>query len=300
MRISIVIPTFNEEKLLPLLLGDLRHQTYRDVEIIVADAGSSDRTTTIVQEFGAIVTPGGLPAVGRNAGARIATGEFLFFLDADVRVPPDFIEKAVNEIEERFLDLATCEFRPLSQEPFDKLLHSFVNTAIKAYQFMDPHAPGFCILVSRRLFHRVQGFDETLHLAEDHNFVRKASVFRPLRVLDSTHIEVSTRRLDKEGRMRLTNKYLRVELHRLFGGEIRDDAIEYEFGKFEELEKTPSFHDFLTDQRERIRRLNTRLTESLGQDRENDRISTEFHENIDDLKRQFEKLKTDIRSLFKV
>lgn len=300
MHVSIIIPTLNEAKLLPHLLEDLTHQTYGDMEIIVADAGSADNTVSIAQQFGAIVTPGGLPAAGRNAGARIAAGEFLVFLDADVRVPADFLQNAMHEIEDRFLDLATCEFRPLSAEPLDKFLHNFVNTAIKVYQFMDPHAPGFCILVSRRLFRRIGGFDETLHLAEDHNFVRRASVFRPLRVLESTAIEVSIRRLSKEGRMRLTSKYLQVELLRLFGGEIRDDAITYEFGRFEELRKNPVFPDLLKDARARIQRVNAKLSETLTHQPAGDDVSAEFHENIEDVKRQFEKLKTDIRAMFKL
>ena len=131
MRVSIVIPTLNEEKLLPDLLGDLQKQTFESFEVIIADADSTDKTVQIAQDFGAIVTKGGLPAIGRNHGARIAKGDFIFFLDADVRVPVDFIEKAYHEIEARFIDVATCKFLPRSEDPVDRLLHDFVNSILK-------------------------------------------------------------------------------------------------------------------------------------------------------------------------
>jgi glycosyltransferase involved in cell wall biosynthesis len=237
MEVSVIIPAFNEEAFLPGLLDDLRQQTFSQYEVIVADAGSSDHTWEIARAHGARVVAGGPPAAGRNNGARAAQGDFLFFLDADVRVPATFLQDAYSEIEERYLDLATCEVAPLSEHPVDQLLHDFANVAIKLGQFSEPHAPGFCILVSRRLFKRVGGFDESLRMAEDHDFVKRASQFRPLRVLKSTHVTVSVRRFEKEGRARLVNKYLAVELHRVFLGEIKNEIFEYEFGNFTDSEQ---------------------------------------------------------------
>jgi glycosyltransferase involved in cell wall biosynthesis len=69
MQFSIIIPTLNEEVLLPNLLRDLQAQTFRDFEVIVADAGSKDGTVDLAQSLGARVVPGGMPAVGRNRGA---------------------------------------------------------------------------------------------------------------------------------------------------------------------------------------------------------------------------------------
>jgi hypothetical protein len=74
-----------------------------------------------------------------------------FFSDADVSVPDTFLRDACSEIEERYLDLASCDVVPLSENPADKLLHDFADFAIKLGQFSDPHAPGFCLLVSTRL-----------------------------------------------------------------------------------------------------------------------------------------------------
>ena len=296
MEVSVVIPTLNEEALLRRLLGDLRQQTFDNYEIIVADAGSSDRTQEIAREYGAIVAAGGRPATGRNNGAKVAHGAFLFFLDADVRVPATFLHDAYSEIQQRYLDLATCEVAPLSENPADKLLHDFANFAIKLGQFSEPRAPGCCILVSRRLFRRVGGFDESLRMAEDHDFVKRASQFRPLRVLRSTHVSVSVRRLEKEGRVRLVNKYLAVELHRVFLGEIKNEIFEYEFGNFPDAEPTLVEVKLQESRRlmDKIHQSYSNLLSSLGGGQSLANLPVERIANI---KEQFENLKELVGSL---
>ena len=233
-RISIITPTLNEEKFLPLSLHSIEKQSFKDYEVIIADAGSTDKTQKIAREYGAKVVPGGMPGPGRNRGADVATGELLFFFDADVVLPENFLEKAVLEMEERFLDLATCEFRPISDLRLDKVMFSISNLVVKLQQDVNPRAAGFCIFITSRLFRRIGGFDESLKLAEDHDLVERASKFRPLRVLNNVHVNVSIRRLEKEGRLALTEKYARVEWNLLTKGAIRDDVVEYEFGNFDE------------------------------------------------------------------
>ena len=71
--LSIIIPALNEEKYLPLLLGEIKKQNFADdLEIIVADAGSVDKTIEIARSFGCEITKGGLPAKGRNEGGKVA------------------------------------------------------------------------------------------------------------------------------------------------------------------------------------------------------------------------------------
>ncbi|MCB1325647.1 MAG: glycosyltransferase [Spirochaetales bacterium] len=235
--ISVIIPTLNEEEDLPVLLESLKKQSFRDFEIIVADAGSKDGTVKIAKKGGAKVVPGGMPGPGRNRGAEVANGEFLFFFDADVDLPPDFLEKAYAEMQERFLDLATCEFRPKSDLRLDDVMFRFANLSVKMNQDLNPRAAGFCIFITRRLFRRIGGFDETLKLAEDHDLVQRASKFRRLRVLKNVDLSVSVRRLEKEGRFSLIQKYMQVEMHLLFKGNVREDIVEYEFGNFEDKDK---------------------------------------------------------------
>ena len=86
MILSIIIPTYNEEEYLPVLLESIKKQSFKDYEIIVADANSTDRTREIAESYGCIVVDGGLPAAGRNNGAKVATGEYLLFLDSDLEL----------------------------------------------------------------------------------------------------------------------------------------------------------------------------------------------------------------------
>ncbi len=230
--ISIVVPALNEEKFLPILLESIKQQTFTDYEVIVADAGSTDKTKTIAKKYGAKVVPGGMPGPGRNRGAEVATGEFLFFFDSDVYLPKDFLEKAYDEMQDRFLDMATCEFLPESDLQLDKIMFKLANLHVKLNQTFNPRAAGFCIFITRRLFHRIGGFDESVKIAEDHDLVDRASKFRALGFLNSVQLTVSIRRLEKEGRFSLVEKYLQVEMHLFTKGSIKEDIIEYEFGNF--------------------------------------------------------------------
>lgn len=235
-RISIVVPTLNEREFLPVLVESIEAQEFDDYEIVVADAGSQDGTQDYAREHGCRVVEGGMPARGRNAGAAAARGQFLFFLDSDVRLPPGFFSQAMEEIDYRFADLATCEARPITEMAFDKLLFSFASTVTRLTVRTQPRATGFCIIVTKRLFDRVGGFDESIKLGEDHAFSKAAAEFRPLEFLTSTYIEVSVRRLEKEGRIAYMLKALHSDVHRRFVGEIRDDLIDYEFAHYDQAE----------------------------------------------------------------
>ena len=91
MILSIIIPTYNEEEYLPVLLDSIKEQNFKDYEIIVADANSEDKTREIAEEYGCTVIEGGMPAVGRNNGAKIAKGEYLLFLDSDLKLTDEYL-----------------------------------------------------------------------------------------------------------------------------------------------------------------------------------------------------------------
>ncbi len=227
---SIIIPTFNEEKFLPYLLKSLKEQTFKDFEVIVADNNSIDTTHLIALKSGAKVVPGGMPASGRNNGAKFAKGEWFLFLDADVILPSDFLEKAIKEIKKQDFAVASCLVKPLSDRKIDKLLHSTVNWYMGATQKFFPHAPGFCIFVKKEIHQAIGGFNEKIKLAEDHDYVLRASKIANFGFLQNVRIPVSVRRLDKDGRLNISAKYLAAEAHLVLLGPIYSNIFNYKFG----------------------------------------------------------------------
>src|SRR5260370_1551414 len=110
-ELTIVIPAKNEVEMLPKLLESLCRQDYEEMpatRVLVADAGSTDGTVEVALGFRdrlkVEVVAGGLPSVGRNAGARLATTKYVLFLDADVELPePTLLRRALWRLRRRRL-----------------------------------------------------------------------------------------------------------------------------------------------------------------------------------------------------
>ncbi|MEY4723142.1 MAG: hypothetical protein RLZZ324_655 [Candidatus Parcubacteria bacterium] len=229
--LSIVIPTYNEEESLPFLLRSLQGQTYKDFEVIVADASSADKTREIAAEFGARVVQGGKVARGRNAGAEAAKGENILFLDADVILPdPWFLQSTVAEFERSAFGTATCKLDPLSDRVDDKVFHEAFNFFMHVTQDTVPHAPGFCIFARKSVHDKIAGFDETIKLAEDHDYVNRAGKVAKFGLLKSARIPVSVRRFDRDGRLNIAVKYLLCEVYMRTKGKVTTDVFKYSFG----------------------------------------------------------------------
>ena len=230
LSVSVIIPTFNEEKYLPRLLRSLERQSVQPNEVIVVDAFSVDKTRDIAKKFGCKIVDGGVPAVARNKGASTATQPILLFLDADVVLPKAFLVKTLKEMTDRELDIASCYIKPISRYKIDSWLHALANYYLKLTNQFHPHIPGFCIFVKRNLHRAIKGFDTTLVLAEDHDYVQRARKVGKFNYLQSYKIPVSVRRLSEEGRVKIALKYVAVELHLLFLGKVRKSIFSYKFG----------------------------------------------------------------------
>lgn len=105
-KVSIIIPVYNAEHYLEDILSDLISQTYQNIEIIIINDGSKDRSAEIIQEFARkdnriqyILTENGGPSRARNLGLEIAQGEYIRFVDADDRLPLDSIQDMIDAIE---------------------------------------------------------------------------------------------------------------------------------------------------------------------------------------------------------
>jgi len=197
--LSIVIPTLNEENYLPRLLNCIKKQNFKDYEIIVADAGSKDKTREIAKNFGYKVVFGGLPAKGRNQGAKFAQGNLLLFLDADIILPENSLEKLLREFEDRNLKVAGCFLQSQSKNKIVRFFYHFIyNWPILFLEQVIPHASGF-ILIKKDLHQKIKGFNEKIKLAEDHCYVREAGKLGKFGILRSITTFVSPRRFEQNG-----------------------------------------------------------------------------------------------------
>ena len=115
MILSIVIPTYNEEEYLPILLDSIKKQNFDDYEIIIADANSTDRTREIAEEYGCVIVNGGMPGVGRNNGAKVAKGKYILFLDSDLKLTDDYLRNVIYEFQMERLGIAITQMKPLSK-----------------------------------------------------------------------------------------------------------------------------------------------------------------------------------------
>lgn len=235
--VSIVIPVKDEADCLPRLLDCISRQTLQPVEVIVADAGSSDETRAIARAHGATVVEGGLPGVGRNRGAVAARGEWILFLDADVELHSEqLLENAMSELCRRNIDCATADVVPLDATRYDVGSHKFYNRYVRFIERGFPHAPGFFIFVKREFHDRVGGFDESIVFCEDHVYVDRVGRLGTFRFLNDVVVHASTRRQRKDGRFWMGVKFILAELHLWTIGPIRHRGFRYEFGHQKDLD----------------------------------------------------------------
>lgn len=171
IRISIIVPVYNDPLNLRECLSALQRTQDGTVEILVVDDASTDETPTVATQAGVSLwrlAKNSGPAAARNYGARHANGDILFFVDADVVIAPDALAR-IHTVFAAQPDLAAV-FGSYDTHPrastvisqYRNLLHHFVH------QNGNPQASTFwagCGAIRKAVFFAVGGFDT-------HNFPR--------------------------------------------------------------------------------------------------------------------------------
>ncbi len=242
MKISIIIPVKNERKkfnYIDQLLSCLKKQTVKPLETIIADANLGEETYDVD-----LVVKGGLPSIARNNAAKYSKGDYLLFLDADMYIDSNFLERSISEIKHRKLDMASVKLLPYFQDLegisnrkkyFDKLIYNTYNKIIGLYQYTKkPFANGGSIFVKRSLFDKIKGFDESLGLWEDWDFTIRAAKEGKFKFLKSTKAYHSMRRFEKDGRFNYISKIIFNGLNIKKGlQKSREGKIDYDFDHYD-------------------------------------------------------------------
>ena len=121
-RISVIIPVYNVAQYLPECMNSILNQDHRNLEVILIDDGSKDDSGTICDGYAAadsrvkvIHQQNGGAAAAKNTGLRMATGEYLSFVDADDYLEPNVYGYMVKVLEETGADAIHCNFREVYQ-----------------------------------------------------------------------------------------------------------------------------------------------------------------------------------------
>lgn len=177
-KVSVIIPTLNEDKWLSSTLESLKNQTYKDFELIVKDGLSVDKTVEIAENYADKVVSMKDSSAGeaRNQGAKYAHGQILVFLDADTLLAPNTLNKLVEDFQKydavlvfpRYLlqeKTMEIEGSPMhTPRPLEKLWFTFEDY-FRSYA--GKYASGMCMTCDSVAFNRIGGFNEKLKVCED-------------------------------------------------------------------------------------------------------------------------------------
>jgi len=205
MKISIIIPTLNEEKKIGQCLEFLCPLADDDIEIIVVDSKeTSDNTRRIVQSYKMTLleSPVSSRAFQMNLGAKHSKGEVLCFLHADVIPPKDFIEDIKKKIQS--FDYGWFSYR------FDRsscLLS--INAFFTRYNGLFAGGGDQIQFLKRAVFTELKGFDEAYVLMEDFDLTRRLKQSQFKGCIIKNDAIVSTRKYEN-------NSYLKVNLINLY------------------------------------------------------------------------------------
>ena len=238
---SIIIPTLNEEKYLPLLLDSLL-KISAPIDIIVVDGRSEDQTVRVAEEYiSAFTGTSSLRVIKseergislqRNMGAAIAKYDLLIFCDADVVVPSAEVHaKLISVFEKKRFVVAAPPLFPTEAGIRIHLTATVAYTAQKILiLFGKPYFGGAYLMTTKEIFARVGGFDTSLTLAEDVDYSLRAAQLGPYGLINSK-VLVSARRLIKYGYGWIFNSLPALFIF-IRTGRVAKESIYYPFGEY--------------------------------------------------------------------
>lgn len=192
-RVSVVMPAYNAERFVAEAIESVLAQTHQDLELIVVDDGSTDRTAAVVASFGARVRcvrqQNARQAAARNRGVREATGDYLAFIDADDLWRPEKLAKQLRVLEaDPSLGFVYCNVDHVDEDGrFVCPRPGAVKGRALEPILMGEPIGGLCgstLLISRARFAEIGPFDVDLPPCEDTDFWVRVAARYPLDYVD--------------------------------------------------------------------------------------------------------------------
>lgn len=222
--ISIIIPTLNEEKLLPRLLDQLNGQKLKsqfNYEIIISDGGSKDKTIEIAKRYTDKIFIHNEPgrqkiSEGKNKGYYLSKGDTLVFICADCRLenPVQFFEYLLKFKNSKY-KAATFWFDVFPEERKwnDLIFHTFFNCLIRFLNFIgNGMGRGECQVIKRDVFEKLNGFNEELTAGEDYDLYTRIRKIGKIDVNFKIKVFESPRRYRRYGYLKILLMWFRNSL----------------------------------------------------------------------------------------
>ncbi|HYK08748.1 MAG TPA: glycosyltransferase family A protein [Candidatus Eisenbacteria bacterium] len=216
MRLSVVIPAYNEEKYIGACLEKLITEAGEDIfEIIVVDNASTDRTSAVAKKFKGVKVireeRKGLTRA-RQAGLLAAKGELVAYIDADTHIKPEWFHKVHKEFERN--KRLVCLSAPYSLYDVSKwkrvAMWSYWNfLAYPTYALLMRYMVlGANFVAKRSVLLKIGGFDESIEFyGEDTDIARRLHKIGKVKFLRKSMVDSSPRRMEAEGWLRMGFKY---------------------------------------------------------------------------------------------
>ncbi len=219
--ISVIIPTLSERKLIEQALRqfDDRIRKKYDLEIIVSDGGSDDGTVQIAKALAnrVVMYNGEIRqtiAGGRNAGASQATGELLFFLNADTLLddPDLFFSNVMKTMDDPTVLALTCYVGvyPDEERLSDKVFHGVCNRFFDIVNSIGiGMGRGECHVIRRTVFEEIGKYNSTLVAGEDFDLYSRIRRKGKIKFMRDRYVFESPRRYRRYGYHRVAFDWFR-------------------------------------------------------------------------------------------
>lgn len=181
--VTIIVPVFNKQKVLKKCVDSITEQTYRDIEIILIDDGSTDDSWKICEELArqngkirVFHKENGGVSSARNLGIQEARGKYIQFVDADDYLFPTITENLVEAIEDNNAELVICGYEQIKQgksvvfapERVDRCMVGELGSHVKGlFKYFFINSPWNKLYLRDKIR---EGFPEDLSLGEDLTF----------------------------------------------------------------------------------------------------------------------------------
>jgi glycosyltransferase involved in cell wall biosynthesis len=191
-QVSVIIPTYNRAWVIKEAIDSVLAQDYAEFELIVVDDGSTDQTSDVLDTFGNVIKVFSQKNKGvsaaRNRGIAEASGNFIAFLDSDDLWHPQKLSSQIDFFKQT-PDALICQteevwirngLRVNPKKRHKKPSGMIFKPSLKLC-LVSPSA----VMIRRRLFDRVGGFDETLPACEDYDLWLRISCRFPIHLIDT-------------------------------------------------------------------------------------------------------------------